>query len=107
MHRSLTLATAVLLLAACNTIPKDAAPSPVVEPCPASATAALEPRPGTVPVTEEERLALDVGSIRVLGPDRFSARALSEAQQDARTTRLESRIEQTRRWCAARRPDPG
>ncbi|MFC7378288.1 hypothetical protein [Brevundimonas sp. GCM10030266] len=96
-----------LALAACTTTPEPVISAPVLDPCPASATAALEPRPGAVPVTEDERLALDVGGIRILGADRFSARELSEAQKDARTARLESRIEQTRRWCAGRRPDPG
>ena len=106
MSRVLILACG-LLCAACQTTPGPVAPVPVIEPCPASATAALEPRPGAVPVTDDERLALDVGSIRILGADRFSARELSQAQKDARTARLENRIEQTRRWCAGRRPDPG
>lgn len=106
MSRVLIL-MAGLALAACQTTPELVVPPPVIEPCPASAMAALEPRPGAVPVTTDEQLALDVGGIRILGADRFSARELSLAQKDARSARLESRIEQTRRWCAGRRLDPG
>ncbi|RZJ47405.1 MAG: hypothetical protein EON87_00800 [Brevundimonas sp.] len=107
MHRSLILTAAALALSACGTTPAPSPSAPIIDSCPASATAALEPRPATVAVSEDERLQLDVGGIRVLGADRFSARELSEAQKDARTARLEGRIEQTRRWCAGRRPDPG
>lgn len=106
MSRVLIL-IAGLALAACQTTPERVITAPVIDPCPPSATAALEPRPGAVPVTDDERLALDVGGIRILGADRFSARELTENQKDARTARLENRIEQTRRWCTARRPDPG
>lgn len=106
MHRPLILAAA-LLLSACQTVrPADPVPIPA-DPCPASATAALEPRPSQLAVSDQEQLALDVGGIRILGADRYAGRELGRAQADARTARLESRVEQTRRWCEGRRPDPG
>lgn len=101
MHRPLILAAA-MLLTACQTVrPADPVPPPP-DPCPASASAALEPRPGQVTLTDQEQLALDVGGIRILGADRYAGRELGRAQADARTARLENRIEQTRRWCLGR-----
>lgn len=107
MSRVLILAPAMLLLAACGTTSALPTPPPVVDACPPSATAATEPRPAEVKITEDERLGLDVAGIRILGVDRFADLSLSEAQQDARSARLEQRIDQTRNWCTARQPRPG
>lgn len=105
MHRPLILAAALLLTACQTTRPAAPVPTPP-DPCPASAAAALEPRISQPPLTDQEQLALDVGGIRILGADRYAGRELGRAQADARTARLESRIEQTRRWCDGRRAEP-
>ena len=106
MSRVLILCAA-LALGACQTVPDYVPPPPVIDACPPSATAALEPRPPQVPITEAEQGALDLSGIQTLGVDRFADHSLSEAQQDARAVRLESRIEQTRTWCVSRQPRPG
>lgn len=100
-------ALAAMAVAGCATT--DAVPpvAPVLDACPPSATAALEPRPAGVTLTDTEQRGMDDAGIRVLGPDRFGERELSEAQKDARTRRLEGRIEQTRTWCVERQPRPG
>ncbi|WP_332657385.1 hypothetical protein [Brevundimonas sp.] len=106
MSRVLIL-VAALALAACQTVPEADPAPPVLDACPPSATATVEPAPREVPVSNDERLGLDVAGIRILGADRFADLSLSEAQQDARTVRLEGRVEQTRRWCEGRQPRPG
>lgn len=106
MSRVLIL-VAALALAACQTVPEPEPTKPVLDACPPSATATIEPRPREISVTNDERLGLDVAGIRILGADRFADLSLSEAQQDARSVRLEARVEQTRRWCESRQPQPG
>lgn len=107
MQRALIIVAAGLALAACGHASEPEVIVPLPDPCPASGTAELEPRPPQVAITDDEDLALGVQGIRILGPDRYAGRELSRAQAEARTARLETRIEQTRRWCASRRPDPG
>lgn len=100
---ALTIATvAAMALAACDTVPKPPIvaplpPSPVV--CPASATAAIQPRPVGPTLTPEQRLALDIAVIDTLGEE--VGRAVLEAADDGEAWALAQvrRVEDMARWC--------
>jgi hypothetical protein len=102
MRRVLICLAPLVLVAACATTDPVPPVTPPLDACPPSASADLEPAPGKVAVTNDEQLALDDAGLRILGFDRFPARELSQAQGEARTRRLETRIIQTRDWCRER-----
>lgn len=101
MRCSLILAAlAAAIVAGCETVPA-LPPELPPEPCPPSAAAAVEPAIVFPVLTSAQRLALDVAGVRVLG-DVYSALALAQAQDAARSDRLEGRVNETRVWCEAR-----
>ena len=101
MRGALIASALAVLLVGCETVP-DLPPTLPPDPCPPSAAAAVEPVIDRVVLTPPQRLALDVAGIGALG-DLYTAYALSEAQREARSARLEARLNLTREWCAARR----
>lgn len=104
MNRLALLAAGVtaLALAACDTTPKPPIvaplpPSPVV--CPASATAAIPPKPVGPTLTDAQRLARDVAVIDALGEEVGVAVLEAADDGDAWAAALARRIADVALWC--------
>lgn len=89
-------------LAGCETTP-DPTIIRELDPCPATATAAVEPRPERPALTAEQQSALDRAVILALGePLAIAVIGFTDVLLPAYTNRQVERIEQTRGWCAGR-----
>lgn len=100
MHRQIAVLALCGLLWGCGTTA--AVVVPVPDPCPPSAAAAPETKPAAPTLTDQQRLAVDVAVLGVLGEVLFVAREGAQTARDLWADRQAQRVRQTRLWCASR-----
>ena len=101
MHRQIVTLALCGLLWGCGTTAQVVTTPP--DPCPASATAAPETKPAAPTLTDQQRLAVDVAVLGVLGEALFVAREGAQTARELWADRQAQRVRQTRQWCASRR----
>lgn len=104
--RGMILVVLALALAGCfGETPPPALVAP--DPCPASASAALEPAPERPALDEQQQAAVDVAMVVALGePLAVALIRFHDAELPAYVGRLQMRVEQTRTWCEGRADEP-
>lgn len=98
MRRLGLVVASAVLLGACTPASRTVI-SPRVA-CPAVLVAASRPEPAAVVMTPEQRLALDVGTVRAVGAPLASAEAEQRLQHEAWGRDGWSRVAVGRSWCA-------
>ena len=100
MRRQIVVMALCGLLWGCGTTAQVVTTPP--DPCPPSASAAPETKPAAPTLTDQQRLAVDVAVLGVLGEALFVAREGAQTARELWADRLAQRVSQTRRWCGAR-----
>lgn len=100
MRRLIVLAPLAALLAACETTPD--VPHVVTDPCIASASAPLEPKPAGPAITPTQQGQVDSAVLNVLGEQAFIEYEGSRVAVEAWGDRQSQRVQRTIDWCASR-----
>lgn len=100
MRLLIALPPLLVALSACETTPD--VPVVLSDPCIASASAPLEPKPAPSAITPEQQGAVDGAVLNVLGETAFIEYEGARVAVEAWGERQAQRVERTRDWCQSR-----
>lgn len=103
--KAVVIVASFLVLAACETVPAPAVRE--LDPCTASALAAIEERPVRPALTAAQQEAYDVAVLRALGvPLGTALIAFQDVELPSWSNRQVERVRAQKAWCEARVTDP-